>query len=61
MVDGHIEIWEVKPASQTSSPKNEAKFAAAEAYCQVRGWKFVVITEVGINKLEKKVKRMING
>jgi len=61
MADGHTEVWEVKPASQTSSPKNEAKFHAAEDYCHIRGWKFVVITEVGINKLEKKVKRLIRG
>jgi hypothetical protein len=61
MADGHIEVWEIKPATQTSSPKNEAKWKAAESYCEIRGWKFVIITEVGINKLEKKVKRLIYG
>lgn len=61
VADGHIEVWEIKPATQTSNPKNEAKWKAAEDYCNVRGWKFVVVTEVGINKLEKKVKRLIHG
>jgi len=36
--DGHIEIWEIKPTTQTSLPLNEAKWAAAKQYCQVRGW-----------------------
>lgn len=54
--DGHIEIWEIKPATQTSLPVNEAKWAAANEYCNARGWEFIVITEVGIGKLKKKAR-----
>jgi len=52
-IDGKIEIWEIKPQNQTSLPVNEAKWAAAENYCAARGWKFVVITEQGLEKLKK--------
>ena len=55
--DGHIEMWEIKPASQTSLPLNEAKWDAAKIYCQSRGWNFIVVTEVGIGKLKKLAKR----
>jgi TnsA endonuclease N terminal len=55
--DGHIEIWEIKPANQTQLPLNEAKWAAAKLFCDARGWKFIVYTEVGIGKLKKVVKR----
>jgi hypothetical protein len=54
--DGHIEIWEIKPSNQTTLPKNEAKWAAAKIYCMNRDWAFTVITEVGINKLKKRIK-----
>lgn len=54
--DGHIEVWEVKPANQTLLPKNNAKWAAANEYCQIRGWQFMVLTEVGINKLKHRLK-----
>jgi len=50
--DGKIEIWEIKPRSQTALPLNEAKWAAANTYCQIRGWGFIVITEIGIGKLK---------
>lgn len=53
--DDRVEIWEIKPATQTALPINEAKWAACQAYCEARGWSFVVITEVGINKLKKRV------
>ncbi len=56
-VDGHIEIWEIKPASQTMLPLNEAKWEAAKRYCEVRGWNFIVVTEVGIGKLKKLAKK----
>lgn len=60
--DGHVEIWEIKPASQTSLGVNEAKWAAATEFCAARGWDFIVITEVGLNKLKKKAKEFsING
>lgn len=51
--DGHIEIWEIKPASQTMLPLNEAKWEAAKRYCEARNWEFIVITEVGIGRLQK--------
>jgi hypothetical protein len=60
MTNGGIEIWEVKPATQTTWPKNEAKWKAAEEYCRIRGWKFMVLTEVGMGKLKHKVRRL-NG
>lgn len=53
--DQSIEIWEIKPANQTDLPMNQAKWAAAKKYCLLRGWKFQVMTEVGINKLKNYV------
>jgi len=58
--DGHIELWEIKPASQTSSPKNTAKRAAAIEYCAIRGWKFQTITEKGIEMLKNRVRLILN-
>jgi hypothetical protein len=49
--DNSTEIWEVKPSKQTSSKQNRAKWEACEAYCLVKGWKFVVKTEKGIANL----------
>lgn len=37
--DGRKEIWEIKPATQTSLPINEAKWTSANDYCIARGWK----------------------
>ena len=54
-MDGHVEIWEIKPANQTQLPKNHAKWAACQHHCQARGWQFVVMTEVGIGKLKRRV------
>jgi hypothetical protein len=51
--DGRVEIWEIKPANQTQLPKNHAKWAACQSYCEARGWSFMVMTEVGIGKLKK--------
>lgn len=48
--DGHEEVWEIKPARQTTLPINEAKWTAAAAYCQSRGIEFSV-----------KVKKFIDG
>jgi len=56
--DNHKEIWEIKPSNQTDLPKNNAKWVACDNYCQSKGWRFVVITEKGINKL-KKISRKI--
>lgn len=58
--DGHIEVWEIKPATQTSMPINVAKRNAAIAYCETRNWKFQTITEKGIELLKNKVKLLMN-
>lgn len=56
-IDGKVEIWEIKPASQTDLEVNECKWAAANKYCEARGWEFIVVTEVGLGKLKKMAKR----
>lgn len=55
--DGHKELWEVKPMSQTHLAVNQDKWAAANEACRIRGWDFVVMTEKGINKLKAKVRK----
>jgi hypothetical protein len=52
--DGKIEVWEIKPSNQTALGVNQAKWAAAEIYCNNRGWTFVVVTEQGIAKLKRR-------
>jgi hypothetical protein len=59
--DGRIELWEIKPANQTLLEQNKAKWTSAEAACDMRGWKFVVITEQMIEKLKKKVANSHRG
>jgi len=61
--DGHVEVLEIKPASQTLLEVNQDKWYAANSACQTRGWNFVVITEVGIDKWKAKIKnqRMLYG
>lgn len=56
-IDNSIEIWEIKPASQTHYEVNNAKWAAAKNYTENVGWDFKVITEVGKGKLQAKIKR----
>ena len=56
--DGRIEIWEIKPANQTSLPKNHAKWAACNQHCETRGNQFMVLTEVGMGKLKQKVREL---
>jgi len=51
--DGRRELWEIKPANQTDIPQNRAKWTAAKEACEARGWKFMVMTEIGIEKLKK--------
>jgi hypothetical protein len=53
--DGRVEIWEIKPANQTHLEKNKAKWTACQQHCEARGWDFIVMTEVGIGKLKRKV------
>ena len=60
-IDGHIEIWEIKPAAQTDLPQNEAKWKAATEFCRARNWEFIVITEVGLGKLKKLARQIVNG
>ena len=55
-LDGHKEVWEIKPANQTLLEKNQSKWFSAKKACEARGWGFEVITETTINKLKKKVK-----
>jgi hypothetical protein len=56
-MDGTVDIWEIKPATQTSYGKNKAKWAAMNEYAKNMGWNFTVITEVGIDKLRTKIKQ----
>lgn len=53
--DGTTEVWEVKPSSQTQIEKNKAKWSACNNHCLTRGWKFMVLTEKGMQKLRKKI------
>jgi len=55
-LDGHKEIWEVKPSSQTHLEKNQDKWFSAKRACEARDWGFEVITEQVIEKLKKTVK-----
>jgi DNA-directed RNA polymerase subunit RPC12/RpoP len=53
LADGRTEVWEVKPGAQTDLEINiDAKWVAADNYCQMRGWDFKVITEQGLNILK---------
>lgn len=56
-MDGHKELWEVKPTNQTDLEVNKDKWRAAEEACKIRGWKFHVFTEQGIEKLGQEVRR----
>jgi len=58
-MDGHKELWEVKPSSQTTLEVNKNKWEAAKEACKVRGWKFEVYTEKRIEQLGKTVQRQI--
>ncbi len=55
--DGRVEIWEVKPAKQTSLDKNKAKWTACQQHCEARGWEFIIVTEVGLGKLKNKIRQ----
>ena len=60
-IDGSTEVWEIKPANQTFLEVNQNKWRAANKACQNRGWKFIVITETGIDKLKKKIRNQKNN
>lgn len=55
--DGRVEIWEIKPAKQTTLEKNKAKWTACQQYCETRGWDFLVLTEVGIGRLKSRIRQ----
>jgi hypothetical protein len=57
-VDGHKEVWEVKPSSQTTLSINSQKWKYAEDYCNNRGMFFKVITEKLIDGLEHDVREL---
>jgi hypothetical protein len=52
-LDGHKELWEVKPSDQTHLEKNQNKWFAANEACKIRGWGFSVCTEKKMSQLEK--------
>ena len=54
-VDGRKEIWEIKPKNQTDLEKNKAKWDACAKFCTNHGYRFVVQTEVGLNKLKQQL------
>jgi hypothetical protein len=58
--NGRQEIWEIKPERQHGLDQNQAKWAAAVAFCEVRGWKFWVVDEENLANLRKQISRM-NG
>lgn len=57
--DNHVEIWEIKPGSQTGLEVNECKWEAANKFCEARNWTFVVMTEVGLGKLKRRLRNTI--
>jgi len=59
--DGHAEVWEIKPASQTALEQNEAKWKAATQFCEDRGIEFIVMTEVALGKLKKMAQKLKEG
>jgi len=54
--DGKKEVWEIKPKTQTTYEQNKAKWTAMNNYANNLGWHFEVKTEVGIEKLKKKIR-----
>lgn len=55
--DGSKEIWEVKPSQQTDYDQNKAKWTCANNYCENVGIKFIVQTEVLLDRYKAKIKR----
>ena len=56
-IDETVDIWEIKPANQTHYEQTKAKWSAMNEHVKKHGWRFTVITEVGIDKLKTKVKK----
>lgn len=53
-IDGHVEIWEIKPSNQTKNQQNQAKWNSCKHYCAIRNWTFEVITEQRIEHMKNK-------
>jgi hypothetical protein len=53
--DGRREVWEIKPANQQKLPKNQAKWLAAQKFCENRNMPFIVYTEKGLKDLQRKI------
>lgn len=60
-IDGVKEIWEVKPGVRTNDEQNLAKWNSADAQAKNIGWRFVVQTEVGLDKYRAKLKKKRQG
>lgn len=56
-INGTVEMWEIKPANQTSIPIIKAKKTAATVFCETRGITYKMITESFIDKLSQKAKQ----
>lgn len=54
--NGSIEIWEIKPHTQKDWEINQDKWESAKQFCELRGWTFNVITDLGLGKLKKLAK-----
>lgn len=54
-IDGHTELWEVKPSSQTHLEINQDKWHYARKVCAQRDWDFVVVTEKIVDQLKKQL------
>ena len=57
---GKTTVLEIKPSSQTMLEINKNKWFAANEACKARGWEFMVLTEIGIDKWVKKVRDQKN-
>ena len=53
LIDGSMRLIEVKPEERLSSPRVQAKHAAAEAFCIKKGWAFMVLMEVDLFRNER--------
>ncbi|GLX70799.1 TnsA endonuclease N-terminal domain-containing protein [Paenibacillus glycanilyticus] len=49
-VEGEMTIVEVKPSHEVNNPENVIKFEVAKIYCQEKGWRFKVVTELDLRK-----------
>lgn len=59
--DGRTLLVEIKPKNQCDQDMNQAKWAAAQKYCQTRGWVFEVWTERYLANLSRRRKTIIEN